>query len=258
MAVELYWREYGEGGAKPLLLLHGLFGSSANWHGIARRLARSRRILVPDLRGHGRSPAGRVISYQTMAEDLTALLDSEGIGDAAIVGHSMGGKAAMWLALERPERVRALVVADMAPVSYGHRFDAIIDALRNLDISAIADRREAGRMLSEAFPDAGLRAYLLQSLVREAGGWRWRLDLTALAASVNEIPGFPDPRSLQYGGPALFIYGTESGYVTGEHLPVIRRLFPLARLRAVAGAGHWVYSDQPDAFVRALESFLPR
>lgn len=256
-AVDLYCREYGEGGSTPLLLLHGLFGSSANWHGIARRLARSRRILVPDLRGHGRSTGGGTLSYPAMAEDLIALLDSEGIRDASIVGHSMGGKAAMWLALSRPERVRALVVVDIAPVSYGHRFDSIIDALRGLDLSAVANRREADQFLKQTLPDAALRAYLLNSMVRDTGGWRWRLDLKALAASVDAIPAFPDPGSMQYGGPALFVYGTESGYVTGEHLPLIRRLFPLARLRAMAGAGHWVYSDQPDAFARALDSFLP-
>jgi len=257
MAIELFRREYGEEGATPLLLLHGLFGSSANWHGIARRLAGSRRVLVPDLRGHGRSPGNAALSYPAIVDDLLALLEAEGIAEAAVAGHSMGGKAAMWLALTQPERVQALVVADIAPIAYGHRFDAIVEALSRLDLGMPADRREADAMLAKDLPDAQLRAYLLHSLVRTQAGWQWRLDLPAMKESVGEIPSFPDPGGRQYPGPALFIYGTESGYVTGEHLPAIRRLFPLARLRAVAGAGHWVYSDQPDAFVRALESFLP-
>jgi esterase len=169
----------------------------------------------------------------------------------------MGGKAAMWLALTEPERVRELVVADVAPVSYGHRFDAIVEALSGLDLPALSNRREADALLARTLPDPGLRGYLLQSLVREADGWRWRLDLSALAASMEEIPGFPDPGDRQYAGPALFVYGTESDYLQAGHLPRIRRLFPLARLRAIPGAGHWVYSDRPDAFVRALESVLP-
>ncbi len=257
MALELFRREYGDGGAPPLLLLHGLFGSSANWHGIARRLATSRRVLVPDLRGHGRSPRVERVSYPDMARDLNALLDAEGIDQAAIVGHSMGGKAAMWLALTRPERVSALAVADIAPVAHAHRFDGIVDALSALDIASLSDRAQADAQLAQQLPDTALRGYLLQSLVREAEGWRWRLDLPALADSMGDIAGFPDPAGRQYPGPALFIYGTGSSYVTGEDLPAIRSLFPLARLRAVPNAGHWVYADQPDAFARALEGFLP-
>lgn len=257
MALELFRREYGDGGATPLLLLHGLFGSSANWHGIARRLADSRRVLVPDLRSHGRSPSGDIVSYPAMADDLTKLLDAEGIGEVAIVGHSMGGKAAMWLALTHPERVRALAVVDIAPVAYPHRFDTIFDPLLTLDLSRLMDRKAADALLAGRLPDPSLRGYLLQSLVREGEGWRWRLDLQALAASIDEIVSFSDPGGRKYPGPTLFIYGTESDYVSGEHLRAIRGLFPLARLRAVPGAGHWVYADQPDAFVRALESFLP-
>ena len=259
MALELFRREYGDGdgGAPPLLLIHGLFGSSANWHGIARRLAISRRVLVPDLRGHGRSPCVERLSYPDMAQDLNALLDAEGIDQAAIVGHSMGGKAAMWLALTRPERVSALAVADIAPVAYPHRFDGVVDALSALDLASLSDRKQADDVLTAQLPDPALRGYLLQSLVREAEGWRWRLDLPALADSMDDIVGFPDPAGRQYPGPALFIYGTGSGYVTGEHLPAIRSLLPLARLRAVPNAGLWVYADQPDAFVRALEGFLP-
>lgn len=251
-------REYGErdGALAPIVLLHGLFGSSANWHGIARRLAAQRRVLVPDLRNHGRSPQHPRMTYPAMAVDLLALLDAQGIAQAALVGHSMGGKAAMWLALEAPHRVQALAVADIAPVAYPGRFEGLLQALASLDLDGLADRREADARLASAIPDAALRGYLLQGLARTGGRWYWRTNLAALAAGMGDILGFPDPAGREYAGPTLFLYGTESDYVTGVHLPVIRRLFPLARLRPLAGAGHWLYAEQPETFLAALRGFL--
>lgn len=256
-ALELALKRYGAaGGGVPVVLLHGLFGSSANWHSIAQRLGEGRRALAPDLRNHGRSPRSAEMTYPAMASDVLALLDAQGIDQAVLVGHSMGGKAAMWLALEHPERVAALAVADMAPAAYPHRFDAILNALSAIDLTRIRDRRDADAQLAQDLPSAALRGYLLANLVREADTWRWRIDLPALSAAMAEIVGFPDPGGRQYAGNALFIYGTESDYVTGAHLPVIRTLFPLARLRAVANAGHWVYAEQPEAFLSAVKGLL--
>ncbi len=256
--IPLHLREYGAapGEGPPVLLLHGLFGSSANWHGIARRLAGAHRVLVPDLRGHGRSPAGEGISYPAMAADLIGLLDERGLAQATLIGHSMGGKAAMWLALTAPERVAALGVVDMAPVVYPDRLGALVAALRALPLDQIADRRGAQVLLAPAVPDPGVRGYLLQNLEHADGAWRWRIDLDALASAMPEIRGFPDPGTAQFPGPALFVYGTESDYVTGERLAPIRALFPLARVRPVAGAGHWVYADQPEGFLTALSGLL--
>ncbi len=246
----------GSGDGQPVLLLHGLLGSAVNWHGIARRLAEWRPILVPDLRNHGRSPRSDSMSYQAMADDLEALLDAERIEQAEIVGHSMGGKTAMWLALMRPDRVQALAVADISPVAYPSGFEGLLDALLELDLARIADRREADSLLARSISSSDLRAYLLQNLVREAGVWKWRANLPVLKASRGEIIGFPDAEGRQYAGRALFLYGTESSYVTEAHLPAIRNLFPHARLRAVPAAGHWLYRDQPDAFIGALKGFL--
>lgn len=255
---ELFLREYGNSGdgRPPVVLLHGLFGSSTNWHSIARRLSESRRVLAPDLRNHGRSPSLPPMTYPAMAEDLANLLDQQGIDQAALVGHSMGGKAAMWLALTRPERVQALVVADMAPVTYGHRFDGVLTGLGSLDLDRLGDRRAADAQLARHLDTPGLRAYLLQNLVKEGDGWRWRINLPLLAAFMDDILGFPDTAGRQYPGPAFFIYGNDSDYVTGKQLPSIRALFPLARLRGVPNAGHWVYADQPDAFFNAISGFL--
>lgn len=257
-STKLFLREYGGSGhgQPPVVLLHGLFGSSTNWHSIARRLAESRRVLAPDLRNHGRSTSCAPMTYPAMAEDLLALLDDQGIGQAVLVGHSMGGKAAMWLALNWPERVHALAVADIAPVTYKHRFDDVLNALAALDLEGLRDRRDADEQLARRLENPGLRGYLLQSLEKEGNGWRWRIDLPLLGASMQDLLGFPDTTGRQYPGPAFFIYGAQSDYVTGEYLPAIRERFPLARLRSVPGAGHWVYADQPETFLRALQGFL--
>lgn len=254
----LFHREYGDPQPSriPILLLHGLFGSSTNWHGIAKRLSQHRQVITVDLRNHGRSPRSTSMSYEEMVADLTVLLDELGIERTIPVGHSMGGKVAMWLALTQPDRVEALAVADMAPVTYPGRFRAIIGALSGLDLLGITSRREADARLAAELPEAGVRNYLLQNLIKEGDGWRWRMDLPTLSAAMDGLMAFPAAAGHQYPGPAQFIYGTDSDYVTGKHLPTIRGLFPLARLRAIPNAGHWVYADQPDAFVRALVGSL--
>lgn len=254
--LRLHVRAYGaEGEGPPIVLLHGLLGSSANWHGMARRLEANRRVLTVDLRNHGRSPWAPEMSYPAMAADLAALLEAEAGGPAMLVGHSMGGKAAMWLALERPELVDALVVVDIAPVAYPARFAGIVSALQGLDLEGLSDRREADAHLAGKIPDPAVRGYLLQNLVRDGDAWRWRVNLGAVGQAQDALMGFPDSNGGQFPGPALFLYGSESDYVTGAHLPAIRASFPLARLRAVPNAGHWVYADQPDAFLRALSGF---
>ncbi|HEB97790.1 MAG TPA: alpha/beta fold hydrolase [Sedimenticola thiotaurini] len=257
--MELHYREYGSYRAQrpTLVLLHGLLGSSVNWHGIARRLERHWHLLVPDLRNHGRSPHAEPMDYPEMAADLLAFLDRQGLDDAVWVGHSMGGKAAMWLALRWPERAAGLVVVDIAPVPYRHGFDTILTAMEAVDLAAIGSRRQAEGVLARYLDDPGLRQYLLQNLALENGRWRWRVDLQALRRGMGAITGFEPPAdSSGYPGPALFLYGSESDYVTAAQRPRILELFPLARLRMIAGAGHWLYAEQPEAFVAALESFL--
>lgn len=261
--MRLHFRDYGGGGQGllPVLLIHGLFGASANWHGIAGKLAEHRRVLVPDLRNHGDSPWDPRMDYPAMAGDLVALLDHVGLERAHLVGHSMGGKAAMWLALGQPERVGALVVADMAPVPYVSDFGRLVDAMMSLPLEQIADRRDADHRLAPFISSPEVRGYLLQNLQRmrgaeSVGQWRWRINLPVLSEALDTISGFPDTAGLQFPGPTLFVYGSRSDYVTGAGLPRIRALFPLARLRSIANAGHWVYADQPEAFTAALSGFL--
>jgi pimeloyl-ACP methyl ester carboxylesterase len=240
-----------------VLLIHGLFGSASNWHGVARRLAVGREVLVPDLRNHGDSPWGEPMDYPAMAADLTALLNAQEIPRAHLVGHSLGGKVAMWLALTEAERVGSLVVADMAPVTYGERFGRLISALMALPLGDLRGRGDADLRLARAIASPSVRGYLLRNLVQDKGGrWRWRLNLPVLARSLDAILGFPDPAGRQFPGPTLFLYGGRSDYLTGEALPRIRTLFPLARLRSIPEAGHWIYADQPEAFSAAVAGFL--
>jgi len=257
--LSLNFREYGaeSRGSMPVLLLHGLFGSLVNWHGIARRLGQDRRVLVPDLRNHGESPWAESMSYPGMASDLVALLAERAIERAHWVGHSMGGKAAMWLALVEPGRVGSLVVVDTAPVPYASRFGALVRALVSLPLDEIVDRSDADRRLALSIPAAAVRGYLLQNLTRGAdGGWRWRFNLPVLAASMDAVLGFPDVAGRQFPGSSLFLYGSRSDYVTREGLTRIRERFPPARLRSIPNAGHWVYADQPEAFIAAVSGFL--
>lgn len=252
----LYYREYGSADARPLLLLHGLFGSSANWNGIARRLADQYWILVPDLRNHGRSPWSTQMSYEAMADDIAALTDDLGIRQAAVVGHSMGGKAAMWLALTQPDRIDRLIVADIAPVRYQSRFVEILSGLNALPLEGRMTREQADSRLAAAIPELAVRNYLLQNLVRNGDTWSWRINLPVIGANIDRIMDFPIAEGRQYPAPTQFVYGTASDYVGGAQLAAIKGLFPLARLRAVPNAGHWVYADQPDAFAAAVSGFL--
>ncbi len=262
LPLPLFRRSYGDPAslATPILLIHGLFGSAVNWHTIVGRLhtllGADRRLIVPDLRNHGQSPHDPILSYEAMAEDLIGLLDQLGIARAALVGHSLGGKVAMWLALNRPERVAALAVVDIAPVTYPARFGREIAALQKLDLRTLDSRRDADARLVAAIPGAMMRGFLLQNLRKTEAGWGWRFNLAALPGAMAGLGTFPNAQGRQFPGPTAFIHGGNSDYVTAAQLPLIRTLFPHAELIAIPGAGHWVHADQPEACARALADVL--
>jgi pimeloyl-ACP methyl ester carboxylesterase len=256
--VDLAYRSYGAG--EPLIVLHGLFGSARNWHSIAQALGERWRVYTLDLRNHGASGWSDDASYPALAADLEAFLETHAPAGALVVGHSMGGKAAMALALSHPELVRALAVLDMAPVEYRHGGGHLeyIEAMRGMDLQAVRRRADADQALAAVVPEPGIRQFLLQNLVSEEGAFSWRINLEALAAAMPQIMGFPAPLlSRSYQGPTLFLHGGRSEYLLPEHHPLIRRLFPAATIRALPGAGHWLHAEQPDAVRRALEEFLP-
>lgn len=258
--MELYRREQGEGcaGRPPVVLLHGLFGAASNWLGVAPALAAAgHRLILPDLRNHGRSPHDAEMSYPAMAADVRTLIQQSGHDSATLIGHSMGGKVAMWLALSCPSLVERLVVVDMAPVRYPNRFAGLLGALQRLPLHTLDSRAAADRALAADIPNPALRGYLLQNLTKASGGWRWRFNLEALVCRIHGLMDFPQAAAgRQFPGDALFLHGAESDYVQPEHEPQIRRYFPFARHRAVPGAGHWLYSDQPELFTDAVTGFL--
>ncbi|MDJ0739462.1 MAG: alpha/beta fold hydrolase [Gammaproteobacteria bacterium] len=255
--LRLHTKTFGDPGHVPLLLLHGLFGSSTNWGSVARQLADHYHVIVPDLRNHGQSPHTDVHDYPSMAGDVVALLDAHGVDSATVVGHSMGGKVAMHLALTIPQRVARLAVVDMSPVAYAHDFDNVLRGFAAVDLDAITARSDADAQMRAAVSGAGVRAFLLQNLSRVDGNWQWRVNLDALAAAQDQITGFPDyPQGTVFDRPTRFIHGELSDYVRPSHHVAIERLFPNASLCRVDGAGHWVYADRAQGFMSCLQALL--
>lgn len=244
----------GPGDKPPLVIAHGLFGSARNWGGITRRLAAGRRVVAVDLRNHGESFWDDTHSYAAMAADLAAVAETLG-APIDLIGHSMGGKAAMLLALTAPERIGRLIVADIAPIAYSHSQQPLVEAMAALDLSPLDRRSAADAALAPAVPDPGVRAFLLQNLRFDAGGARWSLNLAALGAAMPEIMGFPE-MSTRFAGPTLFLSGGASDYVPASAKPTITARFPEAVFEAIPGAGHWLHADAPGPFVAALTAFL--
>jgi pimeloyl-ACP methyl ester carboxylesterase len=259
MAVRLDAVEYGDG--PPLAILHGLFGSGRNWASIAQLLAVHYRVIALDLRNHGASPWADTMDYAEMAEDVRVTLHASGHHRFALLGHSMGGKVAMVLALTDGEAVERIVVVDIAPATYKQGHLGYARAMRELDLGAIRRRAEADARLAPDVGDAAERGFLLQNLIFSspaAGGEaRWRLNLAAIERAMPGLAGFPaPPAGTAYRGPALFIAGGRSDYLRPEHEPEIRHRFPNARIARVASAGHWLHAEQPRAFLAIVEPFL--
>jgi pimeloyl-ACP methyl ester carboxylesterase len=275
-------RTLGEAGPR-VVFLHGLFGQGKNWTTIAKGLvggaADGHRVTLLDLPNHGHSPWTDRVDYLDMAEMVAAEL--AGYGEpVTLVGHSMGGKVAMQVALRRPELLRGLVVVDIAPVEYPVRggrtedpdeeaapFADFIAAMRDLDLEKLRTREEADEALREAVPSRMVRSFLLQSLVREGpragggpgGGWRWRLNLELLERDLGELRGFPEPPpGAAFNGPVLWIAGANSHYVLPEDRERMDELFPATRLVRIKDAGHWVHSEQPEVFLETVRRFLDR
>ncbi len=246
----------GEGGP-PLLIAHGLFGSARNFNTLGRRLAARRRVVMVDMRNHGESPWDEGNAYPDLAEDLAEAVDRLCGGQAIVLGHSMGGKAAMTLALSHPDRLAGLIVADIAPVPHEHTHTPYLRAMQATDLDAITRRSDADPMLAAAVPEPMLRSFLLQNLVVEDGRARWRINLDALAANMEALLDFPtDLPEAAFEGPTYFLHGGASPYVPPETHPRIRALFPDAKIDALEGAGHWLHAEQPEAFQAKVEGWL--
>ncbi len=239
--------------ATPSLIAHGLFGSARNWNAIAQRLSASRPVITVDMRNHGHSFWSDSHSYDDMAADLVRVIDHLGTGPLDVIGHSMGGKAAMTLALTAPDRVARLLVADIAPVPYSHSQMQYIEAMRAVDLSAVTRRADAAAQLGAQGVAPELQSFFTQSL--DVSARRWRFNLSALTRDMPKILGFPDLTGV-FDGPTLFLSGGLSDYVTREARPRIKALFPKAHFAKIPGAGHWLHAEKPRAFVDTAAAFL--
>ena len=237
----------------PLIIAHGLFGSARNWGVIQKRLSDSRHVIAVDMRNHGDSPWSPDHGYGVLAQDLAQVIDAQG-GVADVLGHSMGGKAAMRLALDHPEMVRRLVVADIAPVAYGHTQMHLVQAMQGMDLSGLSTRSEADRRLAGSVETEAVRAFLLQSLDLRADPPRWKLNLQALARQMSRILGWEGAG--RFDAPALFLSGAVSDYVLPKHHREILQLFPQAQFQRLQGAGHWLHAEKPREFEAAVRAFL--
>lgn len=246
--------EYGEG--RPLIILHGLFGSRDNWHTVATRLADIRRVITVDLPNHGESPHTTRFDYDSMAAAVAETLDGLSIRDCDLMGHSLGGKAAMRFAQHHAERLGALIVVDIAPVDYPHHSHAnIIEALRSVDPTTVSSRRDADEQMARSIGSRAIRAFLLKNLVKANDEYAWRLNIDAIESNYTAIRSFPSDR-IRYEGPCLFLRGDRSDYVGEREKTVIEAMFPRADVRTIRGAGHWLHAEKQDEFVREVRDFL--
>ena len=256
MSLDLAHQVYGDEGS-PIVVMHGLFGAARNWASIGKRLAERYRVFALDLRNHGSSPWSDEVGYAAMAEDVRAFIESFGLEPAIVIGHSMGGKVAMRLALEYRDLVDRLIVADIAPVAYQHSFDDYFDAMRGIDLGAAKRRADVEQALEPSIPERSIRSFLMQNLVRDEGGFAWRLNLDALAMHMDDLTGWPgDLPGWRFDGPTLFVGGDTSDYLQPGHRRTILKLFPEARFMTLKNAGHWLHFEQPEAFLATVDAFI--
>jgi esterase len=254
MASDLYVKRVGEGSA--VILLHGLFGSGANLGSLARALQEQFSVFSPDLPNHGRSGWLAKPDLPAMADRLRHWMDAQGLSSAHLVGHSLGGKVAMQLALQCPTQVRSLIVADIAPVRYAAHHESVFAALQAVATGSCASREDAARILASYLQEAAVIQFLLASLQRDSGGiMRWRFDLQGIRDAYPSLLAAPLAEK-SYAGPVLFIKGGASDYIQAQHWSAIQALFPAASIRMMPGCGHWLHVEKPQQFNGIVTRFL--
>ena len=241
-----------------VIILHGLFGSSSNWRGIAKQLSRHYEVHTLDLRNHGASFWSNDTTFTAMSEDVLDYIEHHQLAGTAVLGHSMGGKVAMALALAHPEKVGTLIIADIAPVEYQHNHAGLIKAMQDLPLSEITTRREADQALCDSIPDQAVRQFILQNLIfsASASSPRWRINLDALSKGMKTVFGFDSDSREPFTQPTLFIRGALSEYVQPHHQPLMARLFPNHHLVSIPNAGHWLHAEQTKQFMQEVTHFL--
>ena len=239
------------------MILHGLFGSLGNWRMMAKNLSVNHQVITVDLRNHGKSAHAGSMTYVEMAEDVLHLITDQALRNTTLIGHSMGGKTVMTAALMQPELIDRIIVMDIAPVSYKHRYGKLFSAMRDLPLNGIKTRNEAEKKLDALINDPELARFLLQNLVRTGNGFAWRLNLPALRNNIEHISGFPDlgPHA-QYRKPALFLGGANSHFIRPEHHPAIHGYFPKAEIESIDKVGHMLHMEQPEIVLDKIRRFI--
>lgn len=262
--IDLSFSEFGTDNAAlskaPLVIIHGLFGSKRNWNAIGKRLGRTQPVYLVDLRNHGDSPWDEVHTYEALAADLATFIQTQITSSGqtpVILGHSMGGKAAMMLALSYPELVERLIVVDIAPAQSGGTLIEYIQTMSEVPLAAYTKRSEVEEALAEEIPEPAIRSFLAHNIRIDDGRLSWQINLAALDDNFDAIMGFPDIADRQsYKGETLFIAGAKSDYIQSHHQAEIIRLFPKADLTMIEDAGHWVHAEAPGPFVEVVQAFL--
>ncbi|ALI98774.1 alpha/beta fold hydrolase [Rufibacter tibetensis] len=253
--MELNYKLLGEG--QPLLILHGLFGTLDNWQTLGREFSKTFQVYLIDLRNHGRSPHSQEFSYQLMTDDLLEFIEQHQLQNPMIIGHSMGGKVAMNFALQNPDKLSKLLVADIAPKAYPPHHDDIIAGFRSIDLNAIQNRQEADDQLAQKVDDVGTRMFLLKNLYRkDDNSFGWRLNLDSIEQNLDQILGNIESET-PFTKPTLFLRGGNSRYIKPEQdIAQIQGLFPAAKIETIENAGHWLHAEQPQEFYRLTMQFL--
>jgi esterase len=256
--MKLFYREFGEG--PPVIILHGLFGQSDNWVTVGRRIADQFHVYIPDQRNHGQSPHTPVQSFPAMSDDLAQFIDEHDIENPILIGHSMGGKAAMTYALENPLKVSKLVIIDISPRRYPERIThtQVISQMMGIDLEKVTSRGEVEKMLDSNIADPRVRMFIMKNLYYKMHGkLAWRINLEAINQSMDLLFDAVSSHS-RYKGPTLFIRGGKSDYVPDGDIPLITSLFPEVVIKTISGASHWVHADAPEELCFMLSSFLER
>ena len=257
--MQLFHKQYSSSG-KPLIILHGLFGQHGNWNVHAKVFAENFQVYSLDARNHGRSPHADSMSYREMAEDIAQTMDALNIANADFIGHSMGGKIAMQLALTEPDRVNKLVVVDIAPVAYTDALDngpnKELSALLKINLDTVTNRQEVDALLAEEIQDKAVRDFLLTNLQRSAEGkFQWRMNLPVINKDYALLKGWENTDN-EFPGETLFIKGELSSYLTSEYKDQTLAQFPAATVKVIKDAGHWVHNEKPEQFIKTAQKFL--
>ena len=243
------------GSGPDVLLIHGLFGSLENLNMVARALTDNYRVTQVDVRNHGRSYHKNNMEYQELAQDIIDLLDHLNISKTNIIGHSMGGKIAMELALSSPTYVEKLIVADIAPVKYPRHHQKIIAGLKAIDLTQVTNRNDADQQLSSYVEDPGVRQFLLRNLTKQDGNFVFKCNLAAIENCYEQIMQTYEGGN-QFTGPTLFVKGANSDYIKAEYREQILAKFPTSKAKIIQGAGHWLHAEKTNAFNKIVNDFL--